>query len=312
METNQFIKATVGVVVVYLVIIAVAIPIIGGFTESSPGETGTNSAGLYYGAELNEGTTISVQTTGTVTINDTVVSLNNVSVFTLANSDFYLTCTDNNSRISLDPSQDSAATYAGGISLTYGDGKITGTYVENTAEQETVDVDVPLNGPLFIVITGQDPTQFSFGGERFAMMMSSSGPSIYVNPDTTIYAFRSGGSSDRYSIGTYDDMTAFFGGTISFTEGTPDGSAIQLTGYQGSNMLVFAPTAYYIEMPVEPQVSGLVADMVNLVPLLLIVGLVVAVVGMFVYWRADRGGGDSEDLNPYASGGFQGSAEVMG
>ena len=43
METNQFIKATVGVVVVFLVIIAVAIPIIGGFTESSLGETGTNT-----------------------------------------------------------------------------------------------------------------------------------------------------------------------------------------------------------------------------------------------------------------------------
>lgn len=35
METNQFIRATVGVVVVFLVITAVAIPIIGGFQGSA-------------------------------------------------------------------------------------------------------------------------------------------------------------------------------------------------------------------------------------------------------------------------------------
>lgn len=79
METNQFIKATVGIVVVFLVIIAVAIPIIGGFTESSPGETGENTAttqlrnpagGLL---ELNPGITIT-WSDGVTKVNDDVVT----------------------------------------------------------------------------------------------------------------------------------------------------------------------------------------------------------------------------------------------
>ena len=70
METNQFIKATVGVVVVFLVIIAVAIPIIGGFTESSPGETGTNeyTSGNYAVYIPKAGTSITL-TDGALNIN---------------------------------------------------------------------------------------------------------------------------------------------------------------------------------------------------------------------------------------------------
>ena len=296
METNQFIKATVGVVVVFLVIIAVAIPIIGGFTESSPGETGENSdmSGANRSLYSIEDAAAIVLTLGnptTMKINDDTIELENdggiSSIFTDEMSVGY---TPNNDLLFI---QDNVFdSFSGTATINFDGSHLSITYDDTTKE---FDPDY-----LYVIIPKQTSKPIWAGEIDYVQISTNNGESTvnaYVNAASTIVASATG--SPVPFVGTYDDVKQVvlpFPMEQNYAFNYEDlGTYIKLNSYTingeaGSQYYTFVPTTYYMELPVEPQVSGPVADMVNLVPLLLIVGLIIAAVAAFITLKS-RGGG---------------------
>ena len=295
METNQFIRATVGVVVVFLVIIAVAIPIIGGFTESSPGVAETNkemedpNLSLY----VLEPDTVVTFENAKATIGDWEFQFHNSSSFfcigatgfsiTMLNSGTIMTC------------------FNGSVQTVDG-GQATITFNGSSIQLQGINVNYTGSSSSAVAVLENQTTKPDWASSEDYVQISdySTGLDLnaYVNSNSVIYA--NSGNLGTFLIGTYDDMimnvdTGLGGMEISFDTETA-GDAIHLTSYTpsgpmaGSDYNIFVPATYYTELPIEPQISGPAADMVNLVPLLLIVGLIIAAVAAFITLKS-RGGG---------------------
>ena len=282
METNQFIKATVGVVVVFLVIIAVAIPIIGGFTESSPGETGTNeyTSGNYAVYIPKAGTSITL-TDGALNINgedfinyNSTISFGNCMLSLL--SDYY----------SIEIFGDQYlinSTHA--FNLTYDGNRVTGIIETTTKGDLSIDTETA------IYLQNKSDSDADYVWAETALYAWSDGTDYHTNSNTVLYAVY---SNVAFYRGTVNDMIYYGTGDESMTITTTaagDDSLI-ITGVSTTTLdtHLYVPETYYAVEPVEPQVSGPVADMVNLVPLLLIVGLIIAAVAAFITLKS-RGGG---------------------
>lgn len=311
METNQFIKATVGVVVVFLVIIVVAIPIIGGFTESSPGEMAENASTIEttddtFLAALSPGATVSVTETEQMTINGNELPISFGSSTNLGYS--YIVTKD--IVICVNGANSTMVTYNNDVvlnpfpvNLNWSGTELSASFINTNASNEPVSFTVPCTEMFIYGIAGADFDMNSMlnqigAGPEYAKLEESGGTPVYVNQDTMVIV----PSNNRllFGIGTYDNveyniLPSGSSPSISFSLGEPDGSAIQLTGYENSGNLpaykvAYVPMVYYISEPTEAQVSGPVADMINLVPLLLIVGLIIAAVAAFITLKSREGG----------------------
>ena len=303
METNQFIKATVGVVVVFLVTIAVAIPIIGGFTESSPGETGTNTGvsdpewGIY---GMEDGTTITkANTNGDVLFNGTAQQAAETYLFT---ESYCLRLTDGGDFYLPYNGPADVADIIRSMNLS-----IQGDILAGTVDIMSVGGE---SGPRtlsdklnFVLSSDAESCMTDIGYVPVNAGTADMNP-FYVNQNSEIIGFYFD-AAHLYGLytGSYDSLQHIHipngtatPPTMSLTIGTSDRDATQITGFTtdpdlgNKKLYLFVPSEYYIEVPVVPQVSGPVADMVNLVPLLLIVGLIIAAVAAFITLKS-RGGG---------------------
>lgn len=286
MEIDNIVKVTVGAAVVIIMIVAFAIPVMSGFTESSDGETGTNtpttnidddpSKGLF---ELKPGITLTWDG-GVTTVNgDTVTT--DASHFTMFAFD----------GIQVGVTSMYAILYeSSGLSQIQ----------EITAVWDGSTLSVTTNNDNFTVASAYAfmmyyPSQSVPSGDwisdnDYVMIydFDASTPTFqpaYVNEDTIIVNM---GAAGKQNIGTYDDIPPLGSGDmIEFTTGDSEGSAIQLTGATGEGLLaVFVPETYYISEPVEAQVSGAAATIIDIMPLIMILGAVVATVATFTYYRS--------------------------
>lgn len=300
METNQFVMATVGIVVVFLVIITAAIPIIGGFTESSPGETAENSAvsdittSLY---TVNDGTTFSItmDELNKLYVNGAIYGEYSFVLF----DDYVLPISSSITSLFI-PEQTTAAIIRE-MSLTVNDSGITGTI---TTVSPTSTISINSTDPVYLALDHEyndvAPEWATPIDDMVLVSTDSSTIDAYVNSDSDIITLRLDGYITGFWTGTYDDLVphgSVGNSSPAFTAENNDG-VVHLTGVSGAGdgsmgdtlLNIFVPKTYYSILPVEPQVSGPVADMVNLVPLLLVVGLIIAAVAAFITLKS-RGGG---------------------
>ena len=277
MEIDNVIKVTVGAAVAIIMVVAFAIPVFSGFTESSQGSEAANnggsaaSLGVLY--DLSEGQTIELNTTSkTTTVNEgspqemlpTSIITDTIVMTWIANGDYHLRIGD----------VFESDLYSN-ITLSYDNGVISGT--ATPTDGEPVDINEPTKRFVMYVekelngIQTQTDYQVSIG-------LTTSG---WVNENTTVYAV-----SSNITIGWGDYKTILMKSASSdnpdetitpeIIETNGDAICIKIplsVGY------LYVPTDYYIELPNEPEVSGAAATIIDILPLIMVVGILVAVAG---------------------------------
>lgn len=280
---------------VLIVIVTVAVPILAGFTESHPGETGEN-------VEISDASTslfeLKPDSTVNITVSDDVVTMtiNGTTTYTNNNPDNPYAAISKNF---------TATTVRGNTYI----------YYENVASQtSTKTIDISFDGTkatvdrgrpevltfsvdhIYVVVDKTDVTPNWAIDTTYVMVSNAQGSNAidaYVNSDSTIVACRSNYDNiGACFIGTYDNIienTWHFGDhqTLSFTYES-DGDAIHLTSYEvnpSDTAIIYVPSDYWIEMPDDGQVSGPVADMINILPLIFVIGALIGAVGLFILNR---------------------------
>lgn len=299
-QVNPFISKVIGVVVILIVIVSVVVPTISYFTTPNPGESGENvevadaSLSLF---ELKPNSTVYI--TGgdnpTMTVNGTVYDAQDL------NNPFAVVCESLTATVS---NTGTPYTFYQNVASNPGNGgRIVIEYDGTKLDYgfKTADRTVFANH-VYILIDKTDVAPDWAIGTAYVQISAdtdeSKTVSAYVNHDSEIIAFR-----DNYYyngacfFGSYDEMrenTWQFGShqTLELTY-EPVGDAFHITGYvvdPSDTATIFVPLEYYTELPDDGMVSGPAADLIILVPLLLVVGLIIAAVAAFITLKS-RGGG---------------------
>lgn len=300
-QVNPFISKVIGVAVVLIVIVSVAVPTISYFTTPNPGESGENvevtdaSLSLF---ELKPNSTVEI--TGgdnpTMTINGTVYDAPD------PNNPFAVVCESLTASVDVRYNTPYIF-YQNSASNPGSNGRIVIEYDGTKLDYgfKTADKTVFANH-VYILINKTDVAPDWATGTTFVQISAdtdeSKTVSAFVNHDSEIVAFRDNYySNGACFFGSYDDMaenTWMFGShqTLEFTY-EPVGDAFHITGYvvdPSDTATIFVPLEYYTELPDDGMVSGPAAGLINLVPLLLVVGLIIAAVAAFITLKS-RGGG---------------------
>ena len=285
MEIDNIVKVTVGAAVVIIMIVAFAIPVMSGFTESSPGETGENSDisdanRSLYSIEDAASIVLTLGKPTTMKINDDTIELKNDSgISSIFTDEMSVGYTPNNDLLFI---QDNVFdSFSGTATINFDGSHLSITYDDTTKE---FDPDY-----LYVIIPKQTSKPIWAGEIDYVQISTDNGESTvnaYVNPESTIVASATG--SPVPFVGTYDDVKQVllpFPMEQKYAFNYEDlGTYIKLNSYTvngeaGSQYYTFVPTTYYMELPVEPQVSGAAATIIDILPLIMVVGVLVAVAG---------------------------------
>lgn len=299
-QVNPFISKVIGVVVILIVIVSVVVPTISYFTTPNPGESGENvevadaSLSLF---ELKPNSTVVIAggDNPTMTVNGTVYDAPD------PNNPFAVVCESLTATFRTTDTpcvyhQNGAATSSTRqIEIEYDGTKLD--YSVGTPDKKTV-----FANHVYILINKTDVAPDWATGTAYVQISADTNESktvsAYVNHDSEIVAFR---HEYYYNgacfFGSYDEMrenTWKFGShqTLELTY-EPVGDAFHITGYvvdPSDTATIFVPLEYYTELPDDGMVSGPAADLIILVPLLLVVGLIIAAVAAFITLKS-RGGG---------------------
>lgn len=301
MDISRMTTAIVAIVVMVIVVVTVAVPILTGFTESSPGETGTNTQvsnpewGIY---GMEDNTTITkANISADILFNGVAPQATSIYIFTdnycvrfTNDNDYYIQYNGTNKDVNMIEAAD----------LSISNGILAGTVtVLNTGGGGTTMISDRL---IFVMSNEAERCMTDIGYVAINSGTSDMTP-FFINEDRDIYGIYIKSFPSGLYMGPYGSIQTFYvpynqttPPTMSLSTGMSDGDAMQITGFTtdpalgNDKIYLFVPSEYYIEVPVVPRVSGPVADMVNLVPLLLIVGLIIAAVAAFITLKS-RGGG---------------------
>lgn len=272
-------KAAIGVAVCVIMLTVVVTPILGEFTEHSDGETGTNEGETGYTLfRIEPGTTItynSIDAKTVVNIGGTPIDYSSQYLAIMSES-LVIGCDHGLfPNISIDHYINLSTVF----SLTYDGSTVTGTLGDTP---ETIAV-----GDMYLMFSGSLSANSNLSESGY-VYVSEAGLPVHVNADDLLFVFFNTNSGFFFE-GTYDSMEfygdgTFIDNTVTFTAGATDGEAIELTAIEVSNKyveaVIFVPETYVITPPVEAQVSGPMASIIDLVPLIIAVGLIIATVAV--------------------------------
>lgn len=279
MEIDNIVKVTVGAAVVIIMIVAFAIPVMSGFTESSPGETGTNTPTSDQIAAYipKSGTTFDFDT-DTATIDST-----NYQPYQIESISF------DNYNISYDGSYivrifDSSETISTAleVNLTYDGSRVTGTVMyrgSSVSDYPVLSIDV-YDPNLLVYTRNMDSPTWA---EQTWVEWDESG-TYYIDPDSFLFI---GISNEGYIRGTLDNLTTYYlsnpDAQANIETSATDNESLEIIGFtttpELSSTHFMVPQTYHTVQPVEPQVSGAAATIIDILPLIMVVGVLVAVVG---------------------------------
>lgn len=289
METNQFIKATIGIIVAFVILAVVAIPIIGGFTESSDGSEEENEIiSFRYAAIPKSGTTL-VLTGGP---NDSAASfeIGGEEIPVLQGLSFgnYALCRFDQYELrdTSDPSG-SQLILVNSFDLLYENGKLTGTMNIRPVGSSATDMEIDIEDPM---VVGYFLNISSFNLDWVDVLMTAwnDGGEFHINQNSPLLV----ADFLPYAKGTIHNMTDLFESTYSIDTEPTDNESLIVTSFTTSSptTYLYVPISYYTESPTMPTISGPIADMVNLIPLLLVVGMVLAVLATYITLKFREGG----------------------
>ena len=298
-QVNPFISKVIGVVVVLIVIVSVAVPAISYFTTPNPGESGENvevadaSLSLF---ELKPNSTVEIAggDSPTMTINGTVYDRPD------PNNPFAVVCESLTATVSTTGTP--YVYHQNGASNSGNDGRLEIEYDGTKLDYGFGIVKTVFANHVYILIDKTDVAPDWAIGTAYVQISAdtdeSKTVSAYVNHDSEIVAFRDNYySNGACFFGSYDEMreNTWQMGSHQTLELTyePVGDAFHITGYvvdPSDTATIFVPLEYYTELPDDGMVSGPAADLIKLVPLLLVVGLIIAAVAAFITLKSREGG----------------------
>ena len=278
MQMNDFVKATISVVILIVVVVAVAIPIISGLdnaTGENTGETARYDAGgSHMIAVGSDGVTIDgiavedPSATTYIVIADTLnVSMSTAGALTLntVNGTAYATTTiASGGSLSLTNGTATYTATSGGDPTTYHYGKCY-VYNESGRYGSYSGATIDALGSATVTAFVASSTQMGFADVRGGQLI-----------DATAYTISS-------STATAQTITAVTSGYAENEDGSVSYTAPMTLTYSGGTMsatTVLAPVSYGIEN------QEAINSMITLVPLLIVVGVIVAVIGLFIKSRA--------------------------
>lgn len=290
METDNIVKVTVGAAVVIIMIVAFAIPVMSGFTESSPGETGTNTGvsnpewGIY---GVEDGTTITkTGSSADILFNGVAPQATSIYIFT---DNYCVRFTDDNDYYIPYDGTAQDVNIINTADLSINNGILSGTVkVINTSGSGNTTISDRL---IFVISDEAESCMTDIGYVAVNSGTSDMTP-FFINEDRDIYGIYIDTFPSGLYMGPYGSIQTFYvpysqttPPTMSLSTGMSDGDAMQITGFTtdpdlgNKELYLFVPSEYYIEVPVVPQVSGAAATIIDILPLIMVVGVLVAVVG---------------------------------
>lgn len=289
MNTGALIKAIVAVIVAFVVIIVVAVPIIGTFTESSEGTEEQNEiTNNMYGAMFKSGTTFEyTRDAGNFQTNTITIGGEEIPAFllkTMSFGEYYITTSEDYLVYTVDDPNNPTSTITS-LNLLYEDGRMTGTI--NVQGGETTDIlDIDVYDPL-TVASFLNFTSYRLDWVETKLIGWSDETDYFVNEDSPLYI-----ASRALPLfkGTIDNMVQIRdGNTYTIDTESTDNESLKITNFSTVGVhtgYLYVPETYYTELPVEAQVSGSVAEILNILPLIFAVGAVVFAIGAFIYNRS--------------------------
>ena len=307
MNIGNMARSIIGVTVVMIVIITVAIPIIGQFTEEGEGTSGTNpyytplgtadeSPSMYYYL-IDNANTLEWDTSSGFTLNDEPLGSATqwyVYIFNLSEQTQYV--------IRSLPGEDKVFLFENGSGSSTA--MIEHMRVENgllyTDDSDYLQVNAGTVlfgwvGPIDALDSQQSYIQI-LGAD--ASGTKTLDESLYVNDGDVLFAlfgiFANIGLADepRVELGDIGNVGSRWNDvTLNLAATDNDSFKIDSVSYSkyyldstDKLMLVFPPT-YYTELKSDAPVSGATGDIIAIIPLIMVVGVLIGAVGLFVLNR---------------------------
>ena len=265
-------KALMAVIIAVIMVVLVAVPILTGFTEVGPGETAENNIMTGQGERVGYITldmpleVVCDVTSGTgvdvFTINGIPAQIPSYSL------DYCYFYFENGGKIAIKDGdigiQDTGSNplYWGHSKLVITEGEV---YVDSSKEE--------LSNPKGVFNVSCE----AFNGMQLYGLIDD-GVEFFVNEGTVCY---SGGITYSAVAAEGEVTMTEIGGTETMTPPitfTSEGDYLSATWTQ----TVLVPVEYYTTPSTPAQVSGPVADLIDVVPLIMVVGVVVATAGVFL------------------------------
>ena len=298
MDTGDLTKSIIGVAVIVIVIVTVAIPILGQFTTFGEPEIGENinSSELdgYYYYVFPLGTDFIV-TAYTVTadgedITDGLVSINARAVNDADSSEVGISLTVGDNGVI----NASYANYNGGS------GSISGVD-KNIINDEFMGRNIV--SPYIVVSTNPEKlpnsTQYHGQGATFesgdetlvasVSMYANIGDSVFItNAPTQRMIIQQALVNTPGEALSFPDMLNHQTCTVDTTATSDEAVALTtIHGYSDSNktihLYLLAPAEYTKVSQTPAMIEGPVAEIVDIIPLIMVVGVLIGAVGIFVY-----------------------------
>lgn len=274
MEINGFMKALMAVIIAVIMVVLVAVPILTGFTEVGPGETAENNTWTGQGGrvgyitldmplevvcEVTPDTSVDV-----FTINGVPAQIHSYS--TELTCYFYF---ENGGAIAIKNGdigvrdKGSQPVYWGKERLVITEGEV---YLDSSKKEG-------FSNPRGVFNVSCE----AFDGMQLYGLIEND-VQFFVNEGTVCYDYAIGRSA--VAVEGEVTMTDIGGSGTSATPiiFTSEGNYLSATW----TYALIVPVEYYTTPSTPAQVSGAVADLIDVVPLIMVVGVVVATVGVFL------------------------------
>lgn len=279
MEIDNLVKVTVGAAVVIIMIVAFAIPVMSGFTESSDGTNADNSRSSPSLVGVNASTTIEIDSTGEWKFNGVASDLERPALYT---EDVMFSTSGSSTIVVTDVG--GSINFITSAELSFDGSRLSGTYTEYESSA-TENIDVSTSTVLVLARTSDFTDEWVNDDKIYCKY--SSGGEFFVNSDSTLLA-TVGNTGALW--GTYDSMELKLGiSQDSYAQidvVTTDNASLEIVSADMSdNTTLYIPQTYYTSFPTEAQVSGAAATIIDILPLIMVIGVLIAAVGIFLHVR---------------------------
>ena len=306
MDIGSMARSIIGVAVVIIVIITVAIPIIGQFTEEKPGVLSTNpydtafdpddSPTQYYYYLIEETDTIEWNSDAGYTINGEHLNTDDVSLATI-----YIVDSSNLYSFNYSNTTGRFALYVNNEGLAEG-----GTY-EFQILNGIVYTDIPdypqLNATHMLIKISVIVDALS--SRQSCLVIDIYGhpgggvidEPLFINNNDVLFALT---SSTYLSVKFAEGLSIEFGrignanknwSDVTLNLVATDNDSVKLDSISfvrqspAANLTIVFPSEYYTDLKSDAPVSGATGDIIAIIPLIMVVGVLIGAVGLFVLNR---------------------------
>lgn len=274
-------KSLIGIVAIIIVVVSVAIPILHTLTEEKDATIGTNEGSPVIIANPDSTMTYTRSTREIVIDGITCYASRDYTspIMTIIQFDTYIVKIDSNGGLMNYSEQTGSGLSYSGRDMTYSDGVLTLIHRSGNIE---------INATLIAVIYAVDAES--------NYVMSETDINITTGDQFYIICLKDEDGTGINGVAIYSGTAEV--GTVETTRLNPSndlwGSSISISFEDNGTYVspiipqycaIAAPVDYVSAPPVEPLASGSIGAMIDIIPIIMIAGLIIGVAGTFLYRR---------------------------